>query len=121
MHWRDRTVYWRSVAVSGLVRGSQYCPIIQLVLSRTEEPLAPSYPTSLEGWSVGCKKVPALPFLYVPTLDIIVTLPDLAQMQPSDANKTADPFLILRFAVNIERAGLILFDLNHYISDPNIF
>lgn len=121
LHLRERIIFWRMMAVGSLVALTMVLPLLQLVLSNSEEPLAPSYPKSIEGWSVGYKKVPALPFLYVPTLDVVGPLPDLTQLQASDANAVTNPFLIWRFAVNMDRRRLILFDLKHYISDPNIF
>ncbi|HXV99723.1 MAG TPA: tetratricopeptide repeat protein, partial [Anaerolineae bacterium] len=47
-------------------------------------------------------------------------LPDLAQIEASQADTTTNPFLIWRFGVNMNRRRLILFSLNQYISDPNI-
>jgi len=120
MHWRTRTVILRSLAVAGLVAIVMVLPIVQLVLSRGEEPLAPSYPTSLENWPIGYKREPIFPFFYVPSMTVIGPLPDLVQLQASDANTVTNPFLIWRFAVNMDRRRLILFDLNHYISDPNL-
>lgn len=124
-HWllqaRQRTAFQRSLAVIGLTVIAMGLPLIQLVLARTEAPLAPSYPASIEGWPVGYRRVAALPFLYLPTLDIVGPLPDLTQLQAADADSTLNPFLIWRFAVNMNRRRLLLFDLDHYISDPNLF
>lgn len=122
-HWllRPRWVtFWRSAALALVVAVTMALPLVQLVLSRGEEPLAPSYPASLEGWPVGQRLVPALPFVYLPTLDVYGPLPDLSQLDADEANTPTDPFLIWRFAVNMNRRRLILFDLDHYISDPNI-
>ncbi len=121
LHWRDRTVILRSVAVGGLVAIVMVLPIVQLVLSRGEEPLAPSYPTSLENWPIGYKREPIFPFFYVPSMTVLGPLPDLVQLQASDADTVTNPFLIWRFAANMDRRRLIFFDLNHYISDPNLF
>ncbi|MCX6043752.1 MAG: tetratricopeptide repeat protein, partial [Chloroflexi bacterium] len=121
MEWRARLVIGRSLAVAGLVAIVMVLPIVQLVLSRGEEPLAPSYPTSLENWPIGYRREPILPFWNVPSMTVIGPLPDLVQLQASDANTVTNPFLIWRFAVNMDRRRLILFDLNHYISDPNLF
>lgn len=121
LHTRQRTVLLRSLAVIGLTLIAMGLPLIQLVLARTEAPLAPSYPASIDGWPVGYRRVAALPFLYIPTLDIVGPLPDLTQLQAVDADSTLNPFLIWRFAVNMNRRRLLLFDLDHYISDPNIF
>jgi len=95
-------------------------PIVQLYLSRTEAPLASSYPSTMEGWHVGERLVPALPFVYLPSLEVYGPLPDLARLDAIEAESDTDPFLIWRFAVNMNRRRLILFDLDHYISDPNI-
>jgi len=117
---RNRTAIKRSLALWLLIGIVMFLPMVQLTLSRGEDPLAPSYPSTFEGWSIGEKWIPALPFFYVPSLDVYGPLPNLAQLEASDANTATDPFLIWRFAVNMNRRRLILFDLNHYISDPNI-
>ena len=123
-HWllslNRRSALWRCVAVGGLVAVVMVLPLVQLYLSRGEAPLAHSYPDSVDGWPVGQKLVPALPFLYVPTMDLYGPLPDLAQIEAIEAESVTNPFLIWRFAVNMNRRRLILFDLDHYISDPNI-
>ncbi len=69
---------------------------------------------------MGERLVPALPFVYLPSLEVYGPLPDLARLDAIEADSDTDPFLIWRFAVNMERRRLILFDLDHYISDPNI-
>ena len=124
LHWllnlRNRQAFWRCTAVAALVVIVMVVPLLQLVLSRGEAPLASSYPTSIEGWPVGHKLVPALPFIDMPTMDVYGPLPDLARMDAIEANSDTNPFLIWRFAVNMNRRRLILFDLAHYISDPNI-
>src|SRR5690606_8824858 len=95
-------------------------PLVQLVLARGEAPLAASYPRSLDGWPVGYRMVPALPFVQVPTLDVYGPLPELSQLDAEEVNAATNPFLVWRFAVNMERRRLLLFSLDHYISDPNI-
>jgi hypothetical protein len=102
--FRGRTAWKRSLALWGLVA------IV----------MAPSYPSSFDGWPIGHKMVPILPFIRVQSLDLYGPLPDVAQLEASQANTPASPFLIWRFAVNMNRQRLILFDLNRYISDPSI-
>ncbi len=82
--------------------------------------MAASFPTSIAGWPVGEKLVPALPFVNVPTLSVYGPLPDLSQVTASETYTDADPFLIWRFGVNMNRRRLILFSLDRYLSDPNI-
>lgn len=124
-HWLvqgcRRVALQRGLAVIGLTVIAMTLPLIQLVLAWGEAPLAPSYPASIEGWPVGYRRVAALPYFYLPTLDVVGPLPDLTQLQASDATSTLNPFLVWRFAVNMNRRRLLLFDLDHYISDPNIF
>lgn len=120
LNWRSRAAAWRTVLVGVLVVVTMVLPGVQLVMSRGEAPLAPSFPTSIDGWPVGEKLVPALPFVYAPTLDAYGPLPDLSQLDAQEADSIANPFLIWRFAVNMVRRRLILFDIHHYISDPNI-
>jgi hypothetical protein len=116
-HW----IAWkRSLALAGLVGLVMFLPVVQLFLARGEAPLASSYPTSFEGWPLGRKLAPVLPFIEAPTLDLYGPLPDLARFEAGQANTTTNPFLIWRFAVNMNRRRLIVFDLNRYISDPNI-
>lgn len=124
VHWllnlRSRQVFLRALSLAGLVVIVMGLPIVQLVMASGEAPLAASYPDSVEGWPVGHRLVPALPYLYMPTLDVYGPLPDMARLDASEAESITNPFLIWRFAVNMERRRLILFDLDHYISDPNI-
>ncbi|GAB4531207.1 MAG: hypothetical protein Kow0063_10130 [Anaerolineae bacterium] len=119
--FRSRTAWKRSLALWGLVAIVMFLPCVQLVMARTEAPLAASYPSSLDGWPIGYKMVPILPFIRVKSLDLYGPLPDLNQLKASDANSPTNPFLIWRFAVNMNRQRLILFDLKRYISDPGIF
>lgn len=120
LNWRQRAMQMRSIGLGALIVAAMFLPIVQLILSRGEAPLAPSYPSTLESWPVGYRMVPALPFVNVPTLDVYGPLPDLTQMDATEAMGPTDPFLIWRFAVNMARRRLLLFDLNTYISDPNI-
>jgi tetratricopeptide (TPR) repeat protein len=116
-----RQVAWRrGLALWSLVAIVMFLPFVQLVLARGEAPLAPSYPSSFDGWPIGHKLVPILPLIRVQSLDLYGPLPDLAQLEASQATTATNPFLIWRFAVNMNRQRLILFDLNHYISDPSI-
>jgi tetratricopeptide (TPR) repeat protein len=120
LHLRDRVVLGRSMALGGLIAIAMFLPMVQLLLARGEAPLAASYPSTLDGWPIGYRLVPALPFVQVPTLDVYGPLPDLTQMSALEANSATDPFLVWRFAVNMERRRLLLFSLDRYISDPNI-
>lgn len=120
LHPRTRAAYLRAFALAGLVAIVMAVPAIQLAMAREEAPLAPSYPNSVEGWPLGQKMVPALPFYWLPTLDLSGPLPELTHLTASDANTSTNPFLIWRFAVNMTRRRLILFDLNRYISDPSL-
>ena len=110
----------RVLALGGLIALALALPVVQLVLARGEAPLAASYPRSLEGWPIGYRLVPALPFIHVPTLDVYGPLPDVTQLDAGEAMGPADPFLVWRFAVNMNRRRLLLFDLERYVSDPNI-
>jgi tetratricopeptide (TPR) repeat protein len=120
LSWRQRPMQMRSIVLGALVVVAMGLPIVQLILSRGEEPLAASYPSTIEGWPIGHRWVPALPFVNVPTLDVYGPLPDLTQLEASEAMGPTDPFLIWRFAVNMARRRLLLFSLDYYISDPNI-
>jgi tetratricopeptide (TPR) repeat protein len=120
LNLQRKSAMWRSVALGSLIVAAMFLPLVQLVLSRGEAPLAISYPKSLQGWPVGYRMVPALPFVNVATLDVFGPLPDLTQLDASEANGEVDPFLIWRFGVNMARRRLLLFSLNNYISDPNI-
>lgn len=120
LEWRVPTARRRSLVLGMLAGLAMFLPLVQLVLARGEAPLAASYPNSLEEWPVSHKSVPALPFVYIPTLDISGPLPDLSQLDAAEVNSSTNPFLIWRFAVNMNRRRLLLLDLDHYISDPNI-
>ncbi len=120
LNWRDRTVWLRSGMVGALVVLAMILPMVQLALSRGEEPLAASFPQSVEGWLVGEKLVPALPFVHAPTLNVYGPPPDLSQVDANEVYTDADPFLIWRFSVNMNRRRLILPSLDRYFSDPNI-
>ena len=83
LNLRQRTAWRRVLAVAGLVVAAMALPLIQLVIARGDAPLADSYPTSFEGWSVGKRLVPALPYLELSTLDYYGPLPALAEMDTS--------------------------------------
>ncbi len=120
LNLRQRTAWLRSAALGGLIAIVLFLPMVQLVLSRGESPLASSYPSSFEGWDVGVKQVPALPFLHVPSLDYYGPLPKMQDLTAEDAYASDNPFLVWRFALNMDRRRLILFDLDSYISDPSL-
>ncbi len=110
----------RSLALAGLVAIVMALPLVQLFLARGEAPLAASYPSSFEGWPIGRRLVSALPFLELETLDLYGPLPEIDQLEADQANDPDNPFLLWRFAVNMNRRRLILFDRAHYISDPSL-
>ena len=116
----DKTHLWRVASLWALIPIVMLLPLVQLVIARGEAPLAPSYPKSFEGWPLGERLVPALPFIPVRTLDLYGPLPDLDQVSVEAVDGSTNPFLIWRFGVNMNRRRLILFSLNQYISDPNI-
>ena len=120
LNLRQRTSWIRSAALGGLIAIVMFLPMVQLLLSRGESPLASSYPSSFEGWDVGEKSVPALPFLHVPSLDYYGPLPEMQNLVAEDAYTSDNPFLVWRFALNMDRRRLILFDLANYISDPSL-
>lgn len=112
---------WQRAALPiALVGVVMFLPILQLFLSQNEAPLAPSYPRTFEGWPIGEKQVPILPYVNSTTLDLYGPQPNLSQLEANAANTPTNPFLLWRFAVNMARHRLILFDLNYYISDPSL-
>jgi len=117
---RHRLAQRRSLGLFALTAVVMLLPILQLFLARGEAPLASSYPDSFDGWSIGEKMVPILPFTNIRGLDLYGPLPELGQLEASQANTTKNPFLIWRFAVNMNRQRLIVFDANHFISDPRL-
>ena len=54
------------------------------------------------------------------SLDYYGPLPNLDDLQAEDAYGSENPFLVWRFAINMTRRRLILFDLDSYISDPSL-
>ncbi|MCA9921078.1 MAG: tetratricopeptide repeat protein, partial [Anaerolineales bacterium] len=120
LNWRSRTAQRRTAGLALLVIAVMFLPLLQLILSRGSEPLASSYPASFEGWPLEEKAVPILPFVDVRGLDLYGTVPDLAQLEASQANESTNPFLIWRFDVNMNRQRLIVFDLNRYMSNPRL-
>ena len=120
MNLRQRVSWLRVLALTGLVMLVMALPLLQLYLSKNEAPLAASYPNSFDGWDIGEKQVPALPFLYVKGMDYYGPLPEYNEMQPGEVYESTNPFLIWRFALNMDRRRLILFNINNYISDPSL-
>ncbi len=118
--YRNRVALVRSLALLGLVAIVMFLPFVQLIMAHSEAPLAASYPSSFDGWPIGKKMVPVLPFIHVPSIALYGPLPDLAQLEANQANTTANPFLIWRFAVNMNRRRLILLDIDRYMSDPSL-
>src|SRR5690606_12862787 len=62
LNLRQRTAWKRAAGLGLLVVIVMFLPMVQLVLARGEAPLAPSYPQSFEGWPLGSKRIPILPF-----------------------------------------------------------
>ncbi len=120
MNLRQRSSWLRVSALSGLAMIVMVLPLIQLYLSQSEAPLASSYPNSFEGWDIGEKQVPTLPFLHVTGMDYYGPLPEYNEMEAGDVYESTNPFLIWRFALNMDRRRLILFDIDNYISDPSL-
>lgn len=120
-HVRERLAWTRSLGVLALAIVVMFLPIVQLILARGEAPLAASYPASFAGWSMGERMVPILPFYNIRGVDLYGPLPRLDQLKAEDANTSTNPFLLWRFGVNIGRERLVVFDVNHYISDPRLF
>ena len=118
MNLRRGSSWLRVATLWGLIVIVMFLPVVQLVLSQGEAPLAPSYPDSFEGWDVGEKQVPILPFVHASSLDFYGQLPEINEMEAADVYESTNPFLIWRFALNMDRRRLILFDLDNYISDP---
>lgn len=120
MNLKNRTSWARTAMLLALIAIVMFLPIVQLVLSQGEAPLASSYPDSFDGWDVGAKQVPILPFVHAESLDFYGHLPELDEMEADDVYESTNPLLIWRFALNMDRRRLILFDLDNYISDPSL-
>lgn len=117
---RQRTARQRVGRLAALTAIVMVLPLVQLVLARGEAPLAASYPSSFDNWSIGERRLTVFPFYEMTTLDWIGPLPDMNQLNADAVNGETDPFLIWRFALNMERRRLVIFDLNSYISDPSL-
>ena len=101
---------WRRlIGLVALAAVVMLLPMVQLLLSRGEAPLAPSYPNSFEAWSMGQEMEPILPFVNIPAINLYGPLPQLEQLTAEAANAETNPFLIWRFAVNMGRQRLIVF------------
>jgi tetratricopeptide (TPR) repeat protein len=117
---RHRLAWRRVVALAGLVILTMFIPLVQLLLSRGEAPLASAYPGTFDGWKIGERMTPILPFVQIPALHVYGPLPDLDQLEAGAANSTTNPFLIWRFAINMDRQRLIFFDIDRYVTDPRL-
>ena len=53
-------------------------------------------------------------------MDYYGPLPELSELDAGDAETTRSPILMWRFALNMDRQRLILYDINEYISDPSL-
>ena len=120
LNFHSRTARGRIMTLAILVGIALIVPFLQFLMARSSTPLASTYPRSFEGWSIGEKMTPTLPFFQLESLDMVGPLPDLANMEAIQANADTNPFLLWRFGLNMRRQRLILFDLNHYISDPGL-
>ena len=120
LNLRKSQAWLRVAMLFGLIAIVMFLPVVQLVISQGEAPLASSYPSSFEDWDVGPKQVPVLPFIHAESLDYFGQLPEIDEMEAGDVYESANPFLIWRFALNMDRRRLILFDLDNYISDPSL-
>lgn len=120
LNLRSRQAYGRVFSLGVLAGITMILPVILLVLSRSELPLAPTFPRSFTGWRVGVEQIPALPFVRALNIDWYGPLPELSELEAADANTDANPFLIWRYAFNMRRSRLIITDLRRYISDPAI-
>ncbi len=120
MNLRYKQSWIRVLTLYGLIVIVMFLPLVQLVLAQGEAPLASSYPNTVEDWDVGAKQVPILPFVHAESLDYYGRLPEIEEMEAGDVYESTNPFLIWRFALNMDRRRLILFDLNNYISDPSL-
>ena len=120
LNWRQPVARQRVFGIALLTVAVMLLPMVQLILSRGAEPLADSFPTSFEAWPLQEKAIPAFPFADIKGLDLYGSLPDFAQLEPSQAYDTNSPFLLWRFDVNLNRQRLIIFDINRYILNPRL-
>jgi tetratricopeptide (TPR) repeat protein len=112
---------WKNaLALGSLIVIVMALPLVQLVISRGEDSLASSFPSTVQDWPLGQKMVPAFPYLYLPSLDYYGTPPQLSQVDATQVDSSTNPFLMWRVAVNLNRRRLLLFNLDQYISDPNL-
>jgi tetratricopeptide (TPR) repeat protein len=114
------TVRRRTLGVAALAALALALPLVQLLLSRGEAPLAASFSSSVEGWPLGQRQVAVLPHVDLPSLELYGPLPEVATLKAEDASGAHNPFLMWRFAVNMERRRLVFFDLNRYMADPSL-
>ncbi len=120
LNLRRRDAWLRVFGLAVLVGLVMFLPFIQLFMARGEEPLAPTYPKSFEGWSIGDRMLPLLPFTLVKSVGLYGPLPALDTVTAEQANTDASPLLIWRFFGNMQQRRLILFNLKRYISDPSL-
>jgi hypothetical protein len=132
LYLRRKVAWIHVLALALLTVIVMVMPLIQLFEARDGVAMAPTYPSSLEGWSVEGRPVPVLPSILASNfpslfpsaqlrgLDVYGPLPNLAHLDAQQANTTANPFLIWRFALNMRRQRIIVFDLDRYISNPTL-
>lgn len=120
LNLRRRVAWVRVIGMALLVGIVMFLPFVQLVMAQGEAPLAPTYPQSLEGWSVGEEMVPMLPFFSVQSFDLYGPLPELGDLEAAQANTAASPFLVWRFHTNMQQRRIILFDLDRYVCEPRL-
>lgn len=120
INFRSRLA-WIRVSLTGIIAViALILPLVLLMLSLTVMPMAPSFPSSFDGWSVKIVQAPALPFIRLPTLDWVGPLPELSRLEPEDVNTNTNPFLIWRYSQNSVRQKFLVFSLDRYISNPAI-
>ncbi len=120
MNLRRRSAWLRVIALWILIVHCDAAAACAVDPFPGEAPLASSYPSSFEGWDVGAKKVPVLPFIHMNSLDYYGPCQIWPNWKRPTLTTTTNPFLIWRFAINMTRRRLILFDIDSYISDPSL-
>jgi tetratricopeptide (TPR) repeat protein len=114
-------VAWVRVSLTAIIAVvAMIIPLVLLVLSFSELPMAPTFPSSFDGWKIHFVQAPGLPFIHLPNLEWGGTIPDLSTAKPEDANTNTDPFLVWRYVDNTPLQKFLVFSVNRYISNPSI-
>lgn len=116
-HLRQRLAWKRVAGLATLVLVAMFLPFIQFLIVRQERPMAPTFPTTFNGWQVGPEMLPTFPFFFLQGQDWYGPAPDLQTVQAAEAATTNSPFLIWRFISNLHQRRILLFDLNRYVVD----